>query len=128
MRLPFAALLSVACGATAPARAPDADVAPVADVAAAADGAVAADGGDGSIFCDLNCDDGNPCTSDVCYIKIGCTHIPHAGGCEDGNPCTTGDNCSTGACVGKPMDCDDSQACTDDSCVLPGTCTHTSHC
>ncbi len=90
--------------------------------------AVEAAAGDGSIFCSADCDDHNPCTDDVCYIKIGCTHIPHSGKCDDGNPCTTADFCTGDTCAGDPVSCDDGQACTDDVCVLPGGCTHTSHC
>ena len=92
---------------------------------------VSVDGGpavDTSIFCDKDCDDKNPCTDDVCYIQIGCTHIPHSGKCDDGNACTTGDFCTGDTCAGEPMACDDGNACTEDACVLPGTCTHTSHC
>ncbi len=107
----------VGCASSADAPPPSADA-----------GAEVAAPSDGSIFCDANCDDGDPCTGDTCYQKIGCTHVPHAGGCDDGNPCTSGDNCATGSCIGKPLDCDDGKPCTDDACVLPGGCTHTSHC
>ena len=43
---------------------------------------------------DLECDDGNECTVDVCLTGTGCQIVPDAGGaCDDGNPCTSGDVC-----------------------------------
>ena len=80
---------------------------------------------DSSIFCDDPCDDTNPCTDDVCYRTIGCTHVPHAGPCDDGNPCTWKDTCTEDLCHGVTNPCDDGLACTTDSCALPAGCTHT---
>lgn len=124
-----AAFCLAACG---PARAVSGEDA--ADVAApgtdaSVDGDVTAETVgkvDTSALCNLNCDDFNPCTDDVCYTAIGCTHVPHAGGCDDGNPCTLGDSCSGDACTGQPLNCDDGVPCSQDACVLPGVCTHTS--
>ncbi len=46
-----------------------------------------------------DCDDGNPCTSDVCEpAGTGCTHAPAAGACHDDDDCTA-DSCVDGACV-----------------------------
>ncbi len=54
-----------------------------------------------------DCDDGNPCTSDVCDTAAGtCSHVASAGACNDGNACTRTDVCMGGACVGMdPTDC-----------------------
>ena len=46
-----------------------------------------------------DCDDNNPCTTDGCDPKTGCTHSNNALGCDDGNPCTQGDLCAAGGCV-----------------------------
>ncbi len=62
------------------------------------------------------CDDGNPCTTDVCDPIKGCGHLPAEGACDDGNACTEGDVCVEGACVGEPV-C----ACeSDDDCAGEG--------
>jgi len=65
-----------------------------------------------------NCDDGNPCTKDVCDPWKGCQNIPDSGAkCDDGNVCTTVDICSKGSCQGhKPVVCDDGNECTKDFC------------
>ncbi len=64
------------------------------------------------------CDDGSPCTSDSCDIKLGCTTVNLAQGltCTDGNACTQGDACAGSLCVGKAANCDDGNPCTTDSC------------
>ncbi len=41
-----------------------------------------------------SCDDYNPCTTDACNAKSGCTHTP----VKDGTSCGTGLTCSAGAC------------------------------
>jgi hypothetical protein len=46
------------------------------------------------------CDDGNPCTDDLCDAKLGCRHYNNAQVCSDGNSCTTTDACNSGVCVG----------------------------
>jgi hypothetical protein len=75
----------------------------------------------------LNCDDGNPCTSDSCDTIQGCVHIPSAEACDDGNLCTLNDHCSNGICgPGKLDDCDDGNECTADSCSADTGCLHTS--
>lgn len=50
--------------------------------------------------CPAGCDDGNPCTDDVCDAQLGCLHSNHTRACTDGNACTTNDACNGGACVG----------------------------
>ena len=73
--------------------------------------------------CDVNdggeesCDDGNPCTQDVCDPDQGCGHPPLTGPvCDDGSVCTEGDTCTFGVCFGDIVDCADDNPCTDDSC------------
>jgi subtilisin family serine protease len=44
------------------------------------------------------CDDGNPCTDDVCDPGTGCQHAPNSGPCSDGTECTVADQCSGGRC------------------------------
>ena len=71
------------------------------------------------------CDDGNPCTDDVCDPITGCT-FPHNGGpCDDGNPCTFADTCAKGVCTsGVSLDCDDGNPCTTDQCDDLEGCLH----
>jgi len=74
----------------------------------------------------LNCDDANPCTTDVCVPKAGCDSSPNSYACDDGNPCTLSDKCIAGACVpGAPLKCDDKNICSDDSCDPASGCTFT---
>ncbi|MEC9072636.1 MAG: hypothetical protein VX938_09670, partial [Myxococcota bacterium] len=71
---------------------------------------------DGVIDGDL-CDDGNPCTTDLCEGEGGCVNQPlDQGECLDGDACTQGDHCEAGVCVGAPVPCDDGNGCTDDAC------------
>ena len=56
------------------------------------------------------CDDGNPCTDDLCNGLGGCKAEFNAEVCDDGDPCTVADTCKQGACVGFQVDC----ACTND--------------
>jgi len=64
------------------------------------------------------CNDGNPCTSDICVPATGCSNpainlIP----CDDGNACTTNDFCAFTLCVSTtPVVCNDGNVCTDDTC------------
>ncbi len=69
------------------------------------------------------CDDGNPCTDDVCDPKLavngsqGCTPVNINIPCDDNDLCTTGDVCNNGACQkGTTKACDDGSPCTKDSC------------
>ena len=36
----------------------------------------------------INCDDGNPCTTDSCDPVTGCINTPNSNACDDGNVCT----------------------------------------
>lgn len=47
----------------------------------------------------LTCDDGNPCTFDICNPSTGCTHGNNSSSCDDGNNCTVSDTCSGGKCL-----------------------------
>lgn len=53
----------------------------------------------------LACDDGNPCTDDLCDVLLGCQHADNLVPCEDGLFCTVDDECAAGACGGSPRDC-----------------------
>ena len=71
------------------------------------------------------CNDGNPCTTDVCDPKTGCKAGPNGASCDDGNACTLGDGCSAGACVGLgTLDCEDGNGCTLDACLTDKGCVH----
>lgn len=94
-----------------------------------------------------NCNDGNPCTDNVCNAIGNCTFPNNALSCNDNLFCTATDVCSGGACVGSgnrcpgqacdeagdrcvqcltAADCNDNNVCTTDSCnTVTGTCVHT---
>ena len=73
----------------------------------------------------ISCDDGNPCTDDLCDAQLGCLHVNNHAACSDGNACTTNDTCSNGTCVGgPPPNCDDGNICTADTCVPATGCLH----
>jgi hypothetical protein len=74
-----------------------------------------------------NCDDGNSCTADSCYVFAGaakCQNLAQTGFCDDGNFCTVNDICKSGACTaGGAKDCGDGDLCTSDLCKSPsGQC------
>ncbi len=48
---------------------------------------------------DFDCEDGNPCTTNVCNPTRGCVDSFNTGPCEDGNSCTDGDVCYAGECL-----------------------------
>ena len=96
----------------------DGDACTMAD---ACDGAGACAGG-GSV----SCDDGNPCTADLCDPATGCASAPVASGtaCGDGDVCNGDEVCDgAGVCVmGTPLACDDGNACTADACDALSGC------
>ena len=51
---------------------------------------------------ELNCADGNPCTTDGCSDATGCYFEPNELPCDDGNMCTESDLCGVGQCSGTP--------------------------
>lgn len=49
------------------------------------------------------CDDGMPCTDDVCDKSAGCVHSGHIDACLDGEACAVGAKCGPSGCQGgKP--------------------------
>ncbi len=73
----------------------------------------------------LDCNDGRPCTTDVCDSATGnCQNITLKDGstCSDGNACSTGDTCAAGVCAGQTVACDDGDPCTLDACNASGVC------
>jgi hypothetical protein len=70
------------------------------------------------------CDDGQPCTIDVCMDGFGCVHEPRTGACDDLDACTGGETCENGECLGGTgVICDDLNPCTQDYCaVAAGGC------
>ena len=70
-----------------------------------------------------DCDDGNPCTADVCALAVGCKHDD---GCDDGNPCTSDQCAPDGSCThGPAVDgalCEDGLACTTGDRCQDGFC------
>jgi hypothetical protein len=74
------------------------------------------------------CDDGNPCTDDLCDGVGGCTGDFNHVECDDGDPCTVADTCNQGVCVGYAVECncladEDCEALDDDD-----VCNGTLHC
>ncbi len=73
------------------------------------------------------CDDGDPCTLDLCAPAMGCTYVaaPDGTACLDADPCNGQETCFGSACTpGTPLDCDDGDVCTDDACEPGVGCTH----
>ncbi len=79
-------------------------------------------GGGGGCTTNADCDDADPCTTDVCEANGSCTNTPID--CDDGDACTT-DSCSAGVCNNDPISCDDGEACTADSCDPASGCVNT---
>jgi hypothetical protein len=73
----------------------------------------------------VNCDDGNPCTTDTCDPVNGCVSTNNKNACDDGNACTATDVCSGGVCGGNAGQiCDDGNPCTTDSCHAVKGCVY----
>jgi hypothetical protein len=53
----------------------------------------------------VNCDDGNPCTTDSCDAVLGCVREIKEGNCDDGNSCTASSSCDAGVCKGSTNTC-----------------------
>jgi hypothetical protein len=62
------------------------------------------------------CEDGNPCTDDLCDPEEGCSHPNNAKLCDDGNSCTDSDHCFEGSCQGGAKICEDNNPCTENLC------------
>lgn len=73
----------------------------------------------------LTCDDGNPCTDDLC-TPSGCLFSHNAEPCDDADPCTTSSVCALGSCAGvEYLVCDDANPCTTDGCDPVAGCVNT---
>ncbi|MEX1362135.1 MAG: hypothetical protein AB1Z98_03370 [Nannocystaceae bacterium] len=65
----------------------------------------------------IDCEDGDPCTTNFCQDGVGCSFQYNTEPCEDGDACTQTEVCTAGACGGgTPIECDDADPCTVDSC------------
>ncbi|MBK8013619.1 MAG: hypothetical protein IPK13_19985 [Deltaproteobacteria bacterium] len=72
------------------------------------------------------CDDGSPCTKDVCRQSDGeCLFLADDSACDDTNPCTT-DRCDEEGCHNDPLNsgtpCDDNDSCTFGDACFAGEC------
>ena len=75
----------------------------------------------------LSCDDGNPCTLDICKPDGGCAYENAQGACDDGDACTVNDSCAEGGCQsGAVLTCEDDNPCTDQVCE-DGGCVFTAN-
>jgi hypothetical protein len=74
----------------------------------------------------MECEDGNPCTDDLCDTIEGCVFVNDDSNlCGDADLCNGEETCQIGVCTGgTPLDCDDGNDCTDDSCDPPVGCVH----
>ncbi len=71
------------------------------------------------------CEDGNPCTDDLCNPSQGCSNTANQAECDDGDACTLGDHCQGSVCLAGALTlCDDGKVCTDDSCLKTKGCLH----
>lgn len=63
---------------------------------------------------DVECDDGNPCTTQVCTPLIGCSNPARPDGheCDNDTVCDGREVCQAGVCTdGTPLECDNGQFC-----------------
>ncbi|MCB9654998.1 MAG: hypothetical protein H6729_12800 [Deltaproteobacteria bacterium] len=72
------------------------------------------------------CDDGSPCTTDVCRQSDGeCLFLPDDTPCDDANPCTV-DRCDEQGCHNDALNsgtpCDDEDSCTFQDACFAGKC------
>jgi len=75
----------------------------------------------------LECEDGDPCTTDACESAVGCvfTQLPDGSPCDNDNLCDGRETCIRGNCrEGNPPDCNDQNPCTDDYCAPSLGCQH----
>src|SRR5262249_3281904 len=74
------------------------------------------------------CNDGNPCTADVCDPVLGGQNTPVANGtaCADNTVGNGVEPCQAGACTrGTAPNCNDNNACTIDTCSPASGCVNT---
>jgi N-acetylneuraminic acid mutarotase len=73
---------------------------------------------------DAECNDGNPCTDDVCFSGL-CAFTANSDPCDDGLFCTVTDSCVGGVCSGVDDPCAGGAECADtcdddaDTCLTP---------
>jgi hypothetical protein len=83
-----------------------------------------------SVCCESACSEPPACRTSVgatCASGT-CTYPSQAGAtCDDGDPCTN-DVCLMGTCVAFPRYCGDLLSCTIDYCAAAGSCSHVSSC
>jgi len=75
-------------------------------------------------YADVDCDDDNVCTVDVCDSYDGCKNIEHECLCEDYNDCTTEYCDPTQGCIYVTVSCDDGNSYTSDYCDSVAGCVH----
>lgn len=63
----------------------------------------------------IDCNDGNPCTSDFCQAGIGCRNVPI--NCSVNDTSCVKYSCVNGVCIGANVQCNDMEPCTVDTCV-----------
>jgi hypothetical protein len=80
-----------------------------------------------SCAADVDCFDGNPCTTDACSGgSCRSTAVADGSPCADGSVCNGAETCRGGVCTaGATLDCDDGDACTADTCAAATGCRHT---
>ncbi len=78
----------------------------------------------------MKCDDGTPCTVDICLANGTCFYefvSVNGHKCDDGNACTKESTCLNGGCMPKvkpEKSCNDQDPCTDDICDPKKGCQH----
>jgi len=75
----------------------------------------------GCCFGAADCEDGEPCTDDVCFSGR-CQNLSRS--CSVENKCVAGFCNAEGVCDASEVSCDDSNVCTDDACDATFGCTH----
>ena len=78
---------------------------------------------------DIDCDDQQVCTEDICDPVEGCQYETLDGCCDDDFPCNDADACTQDVCIDhacqfEGKDCNDDNICTDDMCDPAVGCTH----
>jgi cysteine-rich repeat protein len=70
-----------------------------------------------------DCDDGNPCTDDLCYLATySCDYSYNTNPCDDGSACTEDDVCSAGICSGTTISCPSEETCFSPGLWYSGLC------
>jgi hypothetical protein len=76
---------------------------------------------------DPTCNDGNPCTADMCVAAATCVNVPQPDGtaCAAVDACHGAGSCHAGTCDGgAPLPCSDGDFCTEDLCDPATGCQH----